>query len=102
MHVPAMGTIERVARVLAGERLSVNAEGDETSAGADVDSSWRDHRDAAIAVLKTLREPDDAMTAAGDAAVWQRMVDAAIGAVATSSGDSKPPELGSDSFTESP
>ena len=43
-----------------------------------MDATWRDFEDQAIAVLKTLREPDQAMESAGDIAVWQRMIDAAL------------------------
>ena len=32
----------------------------------------------ALAVLHTLREPDEEMAAAGDADVWRKMVEAAI------------------------
>jgi len=32
----------------------------------------------ALAVLHTLREPDEDMAAAGDAEMWRRMVEAAI------------------------
>jgi hypothetical protein len=43
-----------------------------------VDRVWRDYRDDAIAILKTLREPDPAMAAAGDLATWQKMIGAAL------------------------
>ena len=69
---------ERIARVLAGQRLSSNAEGSNPSAGEAVALAWREHLDDARAVLRTLREPDEDMAAAGDAAVWERMVRAAI------------------------
>jgi hypothetical protein len=78
MDVSKTDVVERIARVLAAQRLSSNAEGSEPSAGPDVDDAWPDYRDDAIAVLKTLREPDEAMAAAGDAAVWERMVAAAL------------------------
>ncbi|MFC4293572.1 hypothetical protein ACFO0A_00710 [Novosphingobium tardum] len=71
--------IERIARVLAGQRLSANAGGEDPSAAHAVDMQWQDYRDDAVAVLKTLREPDGSMAAAGDVAVWSRMIDAAIG-----------------------
>ena len=70
--------VERIARVLAGAELSVNAEGSDSSAGAEVDRTWREHVNQALAVLHTAREPDEAMAAAGDAAVWRNMVEAAI------------------------
>lgn len=72
--------IERIARVLAGIAASSNAEGHDASAGPMVDQSWHDHVSDAIAILKTLREPDPVMAAAGDAAIWQTMVEAAIAA----------------------
>lgn len=76
-HTPL---IERIARVLAGQRLSSNAEGSNPSAGDVVDLAWREHVDDARAVLRTLREPDAQMAAAGDTATWERMVRAAIDA----------------------
>jgi len=78
MPIATLPAAERIARVLAGQRASANAEGDETSASRMVEQKWRDHLMDAAAVLKTLREPDEAMAAAGDAAVWERMVLAAI------------------------
>ena len=55
-----------------------NAGGDAESASDQVDSAWRDYLPDALAVLRTLREPDQRMAAAGDPAVWERMVLAAI------------------------
>ena len=78
MNVSATPAIERIARVLAGQRLSLNAEGEARSAADAVDAVWRDYRDDAIAVLKTLREPDGTMAAAGDADIWEAMILAAI------------------------
>lgn len=79
MNVSKTAVIERIARVLAGQHLSINALGHESSAAPDVNSTWPDYRDDALAVLRTLREPDEAMAAAGDPAIWERMVCAAIG-----------------------
>jgi len=70
--------IERVARVLAGAEYSVNAEGSDRHAGDKVDRRWREHVNQALAVLHTMREPDEAMAAAGDASTWRTMVEAAI------------------------
>src|SRR5574338_499342 len=70
--------LERVARVLAGAKLSANAEGDNGHAAAEVDRTWREHLNQAQAVLHTMREPDEAMAAAGDVATWRDMVEAAI------------------------
>jgi hypothetical protein len=70
--------VERIARVLAGAALSANAEGDNGHAAAEVDLTWRQHVNQALAVLHTAREPDEAMAAVGDAAMWRNMVEAAI------------------------
>ena len=78
MDVSNGSVVERIARVLAGQRISANAEGDEESAGRLVDNEWREHLMDAVAVLKTLREPDQKMAAVGDVAVWERMILAAI------------------------
>lgn len=78
MDVSVTPIAERIARVLAGQRLSANAAGTEESASAAVDRAWRDHLGDAAAVLHTLREPDQTMAAAGDPAIWERMVLAAI------------------------
>lgn len=78
MDIAHTSAAERIARVIAGHRLSANADGASASAGDAVDGEWRDHLDEAIAILLTLREPDAAMAEAGDAAVWERMVRVAI------------------------
>lgn len=71
--------VERIARVLAGAALSSNAEGSDPSAGEKVDLAWRQHMNQSLAVLHTMREPDEDMAAAGDADMWRRMVEVAIG-----------------------
>ena len=43
-----------------------------------VDDTWRDYREDALSILRTLREPDPAMAGAGDLAVWQRMIETAL------------------------
>lgn len=78
MPVSNGDVVERIARVIAARTLSVNANGEDSSAGAEVDRAWRDYRGDAIAILHTLREADPAMAAAGDAAVWERMIEAAL------------------------
>lgn len=78
MDVSTTPIAERIARVIAAERISANAEGYQVSASKQVDAVWREYLPDAIAVLKTLREPDQAMAAAGDVAVWERMVLAGI------------------------
>lgn len=70
--------VERVARVLAGAAHSSNAEGSDPSAGEKVDKVWREHVNQALAVLHTMREPDEAQAAAGDVDTWRKMVEAAI------------------------
>lgn len=78
MPVSSMDVVERIARVIAGRVLSINAEGEDASASAEVDRAWMDYRDDAVAILKTLREPDPRMARAGDLATWQRMIQAAL------------------------
>jgi hypothetical protein len=78
MNVSRSDVVERIARVLAGQRLSANAQGNDPSAGEAVDRTWQEHVNDALAVLRTLREPDERMAAAGDPAVWERMVLAAL------------------------
>ena len=75
--------VERIARVLAGRRLSANADGPVTSAALDVDNEWRDNIEDAIAVLKALREPDEAMAMVGDVDVWHVIASVAIEQAAT-------------------
>lgn len=70
--------VERVARVLAGAAHSSNAEGSDPSAAEKVDRVWPEHLNQALAVLHTMREPDEAMAEAGDADTWRAMVEAAI------------------------
>ena len=78
MDIAHTSAVERIARVLAGQRLSANAEGQTESAAGAVEAAWKDYRDDAVAVLHTLRAPSEAMAAAGDVAIWERMVLAAI------------------------
>ena len=78
MPVSNLTLVERIARVLAGRDHSLNAEGDDPSAGPTVDETWHQYVDDALAILRTLREPDQVMAAAGDVEVWERMVEAAL------------------------
>ena len=78
MPVAEMPLVERIARVLAGAAHSSNAEGSDPSAGEKVDQVWREHVNQALAILHTMREPDQTMAAAGDAGTWTCMVEAAI------------------------
>ena len=78
MPVSSMDVVERIARVIAGRVLSANAEGEDCSASDEVDAVWRDYRGDAVAILRTLREPDPAMAEAGDLTTWQRMIGAAL------------------------
>jgi len=79
MPVSEQPLVERIARVLAGAAHSSNAEGSDPSAGEKVDLVWHEHVNQAMAVLHTMREPDEDMAAAGDADVWRKMVEVAIG-----------------------
>ena len=78
MDISNQTAAERIARVLAGQRISANAEGDEESAARLIDDAWKDYLMDAAAVLRTLREPDRAMADAGDPAIWERMIQVAI------------------------
>jgi hypothetical protein len=78
MPVSEKPIVERIARVLAGAALSSNAEGSDPSAAEKIDLAWREHVNQALAVLHTLREPDEGMAAAGDVDMWRKMVEAAI------------------------
>lgn len=68
---------ERIARVIAGEELSANADGRDLHAAGAVDESWPEHLHQAIAILNTIREPDSSVDPA-DTAAWQRIIDSAI------------------------
>lgn len=78
MPVSTTAVVERIARVIAGRIVSSNADGSDPSAGDIVDRVWRDYREDALSILRTLREPDPAMAEAGDVAVWERMIEAAL------------------------
>lgn len=78
MPVSNTDIVERIARVIAGRIVSSNADGSDPSAGDVVDRVWPDYRQDALSILRTLREPDAAMAAAGDAMVWERMVEATL------------------------
>ncbi|MGW8190935.1 hypothetical protein [Sphingomonas hankookensis] len=69
---------ERIARTLAGMDHSANAAGMESSAATSVDETWRAYLAQADAVLRTIREPSEAMASAGDVVTWSSMIDAAI------------------------
>lgn len=102
MDISRTGAIERIARVLAAQRLSSNAEGSEPSAAPDVDDAWPDYEDDAVAMLKTLREPDADMAAVGEVAVWKRMIAAALGTPLDSAEATEPPKPGTDPLHEGP
>lgn len=78
MPVSSLTLVERIARVLAARDLSINADGDDPSAAPNVDEEWHEYTDDALSILRTMREPDRVMAAAGDAAMWERMVEAAL------------------------
>lgn len=69
---------ERIARVLAGLELSSNADGVEDHAADSVDMAWEDHLDAADAILRAIREPDQAMAMAGDPDTWPDIWEAMV------------------------
>jgi hypothetical protein len=78
MPVSNTPAVERIARVIAGRVVSINAEGGDASAGGRVAEIWRDYVEDALSVLRTLREPDQKMASAGDPQMWERMVLAAL------------------------
>ncbi len=78
MPVSEQPLVERIARVLAGAAHSSNAEGSDPSAGDKIDLVWREHVNQALAVLHTMREPDQKMAAVGDSETWAKMVETAI------------------------
>jgi hypothetical protein len=86
MPVSNLTLVERIARVLAARALSINAEGDDPSAGPNVDETWHEYTDDALSILRTMREPDPVMAAAGDPDMWERMVEAALNVERTVSG----------------
>ena len=45
-----MELVERIARVIAGYRLSANADGFESSAASSVNLDWSRHQDEAVAI----------------------------------------------------
>lgn len=72
-------TVERIARVLAGERLSSNAEGADPSAADTVDARWPEHQFEAEAILRSLREAPPEIAALGEGEAWSRAIAAALG-----------------------
>ena len=78
MPMSATPLAERIARVLAGAALSANGDGSNPSAADEVDRTWKNHLNQAMAVLHTMREPDEAQAAVGDTETWRNMVEAAI------------------------
>ena len=79
MPISSTSLVERIARILAGREVSINADGQNPSAGDRVDEIWPAYRADALSVIRTLREPDPAMAQAGDLDIWERMIEAAIG-----------------------
>ena len=80
MPVASTSLVERIARVIAGRMISINADGDYASAGDKVDEVWHLYKDDAVSILKTMREPDHPAAAAGDADMWERMIEATLAA----------------------
>ncbi len=79
-----MELVERIARVIAGFRLSANADGAECSAADAVDALWAVHQDEAVAILNSLREPSPTMIEAGMGGEWGVMIGREV---ATANGD---------------
>jgi hypothetical protein len=103
MPISETPALERVARVLCAQRLSSNGKGSNPSAAEAVDAAWREHIDDAGVVLRTLREPDQAMATAGDPDLWERMVRAALGDEAPGQYDpAEAPPAGTDPLHEGP
>ena len=102
VNISETSAIERIARTLAAQWLSANANGIQPSAAPDVDTLWIDYRDDAIAVLKTLREPDLSMAKVGDAAIWERMILASLGQPMPTEETFEPAPPGTDPLHEGP
>lgn len=102
--MPTSGTciVERISRVLAGQQLSLNGEGGDEHAAAAVEMEWEDRIEDALAILRTMREPDKNMEAAGDVAVWKRMIAAAIGSPKEIQASLEPTPVGTDPLDEGP
>jgi hypothetical protein len=78
MDVATTTLAERIARTLAGLDQSANAAGAEASASSSVNATWQTYLGQADAIIRVIREPSGAMSAAGDPRIWAAMVDAAI------------------------
>jgi hypothetical protein len=70
-----MELVERIARVIAGYRLSANAEGIVGSAANAVDGEWAAHQDEAVAILRSLRDPSPTMEETGMAQEWKVLIE---------------------------
>lgn len=102
MPISTTTIVERIARVLAGQQLSLNGSGSDEHAAAAVEMEWEDRIEDALAVLRTMREPDPDMAAVGNAAVWERMIAAAIGQPMETAESSDPAPAGADPLYEGP
>lgn len=78
MNIAATPIVERIAKVLAALQLSRNADGFEASASQSVDLEWEDRIGDALAILRTMREPDAEMARVGDPKTWEAMIGAAL------------------------
>lgn len=76
-----MELVERIARVIAGYRLSANADGAECSAADAVDGLWAAHQDEAVAILKSLRAPSPTMLETGMGGEWEVLIDREVALV---------------------
>jgi len=68
-HPPQKTLIERIARHFATKAF------DKAPPQPD---DWASHIEAAASLLAIMKDPDDAMAAAGDVMVWRQMIDAAL------------------------
>lgn len=75
-----MELVERIARVIAGYRLSANADGAECSAADAVDALWPAHQDEAVAILKALRDPSPTMIESGMGGEWGVLIEREVAA----------------------
>ena len=79
MPVSNTSLVERIARVIAGRVVSINAEGDDPSAAsAGRFDLARLSRRRPVGDPHACASPTAAMAEAGDVAIWERMIEAAL------------------------
>jgi hypothetical protein len=84
-----MELVERIARVIAGYRLSANADGLVGSAANVVDDEWAAHQDEAVAILKSLRDPSPTMEETGMAQEWKVLIEREVALIDGSEHDGR-------------